>query len=97
MWHASRPARRLFLLLALVSASVLAQAPPTTTVSEVRWSDDGWGSENNRNLVGRFTNEAFTVPRLAQVQDSYLRQYDGSTPPKYSRYTAALHVDYPLS
>jgi len=25
-----------------------------------------------------------------------LRLYDNSSPPKYSRYAAALHVDYPL-
>jgi len=25
-----------------------------------------------------------------------LRSYDGSGPPKYSRYSTALHVDYPL-
>jgi hypothetical protein len=64
--------------------------------AEVRWSDAGWGPGNNRNLVGRFTTQTFTVPRLSEVQDCYLQQYDNSVPPKYSRYTAALHVDYPL-
>jgi hypothetical protein len=63
---------------------------------EVRWSDSGWGVGNDRNLVGRFTTQAFTIPRLSRVQNCYLRQYDASVPPKYSRYTAALHVDYPL-
>jgi hypothetical protein len=63
---------------------------------EVRWSDAGWGPGNDRNLVGRFTTQAFTIPRLSEVQDCYLQQYDNSVPPKYSRYTAALHVDYPL-
>lgn len=63
---------------------------------EVRWSDAGWGPGNDRNLVGRFATQAFTIPRLSRVQDCYLQQYDASVPPKYSRYTAALHVDYPL-
>jgi hypothetical protein len=63
---------------------------------EVRWSDSGWGPGNDRNLVGRFTSETFTVPRLSRVQNCYLRQYDASVPPKYSRFTAALHLDYPL-
>jgi hypothetical protein len=63
---------------------------------EVRWSDDGWGPDNTRNLVGRFANETFTLPRLSQVQDYYLQQFDASSPPRYSRCTTALHVDYPL-
>lgn len=63
---------------------------------EVRWSDAGWGPGNDRNLVGRFTTQAFTIPRLSRVQDCYLQQYDNSVPPKYSRNSAALHLDYPL-
>jgi len=62
---------------------------------EVRWSDFGWGPFNDQNLAGRFTTQTFTLPRLAKVQDYYLRQFDGSTPPRYSRFSAALHVDYP--
>lgn len=62
---------------------------------EVRWSDAGWGPNNDQNLAGRFTSQTLTLPRLGKTQDYYLRQFDGSTPPKYSRYSAALHVDYP--
>ena len=71
-------------------------APPSGGGIEVRWSDSGWGPYNDRNLVGRFTTQTFTIPRLSQVQDCYLQQYDASTPPKYSRYSTALHIDYPL-
>ena len=71
-------------------------APVSGGGIEVRWSDAGWGPGNDRNLVGRFTTQAFTIPRLSEVQDCYLQQYDNSVPPKYSRYSAALHVDYPL-
>ncbi|HSS95615.1 MAG TPA: hypothetical protein VLK33_01220, partial [Terriglobales bacterium] len=63
---------------------------------EIRRSDTGWGPYNDRNLVGRFSTQTTTLPRLSRVQDYYLRQYDASTPPRYSRYTAALHLDYPL-
>jgi hypothetical protein len=63
---------------------------------EVRRTDSGWSLENDRNLVGRFNTRTFTATRLSRVQDYFLRQYDGSNPPKYSRYSAALHVDYPL-
>jgi hypothetical protein len=63
---------------------------------EVRYSDAGWGAGSDRNLVGRFASETFTLPRLTRVQTYYLRQYDSAQPPRYSRYSAALHVDWPL-
>jgi hypothetical protein len=72
-------------------------APVSGGGIEVRWSDAGWGAGNDRNLVGRFATQTFTVPRLSRVQTCYLRQYDASLPPKFSRYTAALHLgNYPL-
>jgi hypothetical protein len=71
--------------------------PPTGGYFEARWSDSNWGPENDRNLAGRFNTQTFTLPRLTRVQDYFLRQFDASTPsPRYSRYTTALHVDYPL-
>jgi hypothetical protein len=71
-------------------------APPAGGGVEVRRSDGGWGPSDSGNLAGRFTTRTFTLPRLSRVQGYYLRQYDGSTPAKYSRYSALLHVDYPL-
>jgi hypothetical protein len=72
-------------------------APPAGGGIEVRRSDGGWGPSGSDNLAGRFTTQAFTLPRLERVQNYYLRQYDGSTPPRYSRYSMLLHVDYPLT
>jgi hypothetical protein len=63
---------------------------------EVRGNDYGWGQANDRNLLGRFTTQTFSLPRLARTQNYFLRLYDGSSPPRYSRYSAALHIDYPL-
>jgi hypothetical protein len=63
---------------------------------EVRRTDAGWGAENDRNLVGRFTARSFTLSRYGWVQDFFLRRFDAGTPAKYSRYSAAIHVDYPL-
>ncbi len=63
---------------------------------EARRSDGGWGPSGSGNLAGRFTTQTFTLPRLERVQNYYLRQYDGSSPAKYSRYSILLHVDYPL-
>jgi len=31
-----------------------------------------------------------------EVQNYFLRLYDSSSPARYSRYSAALHLDYPL-
>ncbi len=63
---------------------------------EVRLHDFGWGAENDRNLLGRFSTQTFSLARLSGTQNYFLRLYDSSSPPKYSRYAAALHVDYPL-
>jgi hypothetical protein len=63
---------------------------------EVRRSDFGWGPDNDRNLIGRFSTQSFLVPRVARIQDCYLRQYDASSTRKYARYSAAIHLDYPL-
>ena len=71
--------------------------PPAGWGIEVRRSDLGWNPGNDRNLVGRFSARSFTVPRLSRVQDYFLRQYDASSPARYSRYSAALHLDRPLS
>ncbi|HKN22949.1 MAG TPA: hypothetical protein VJX73_16105 [Terracidiphilus sp.] len=71
-------------------------APPSGGGIEVRRSDAGWGPGADGNLAGRFTTQTFTLPRLSLVQTYYLRQYDASSPAKYSRDSALLHVDYPL-
>jgi hypothetical protein len=70
--------------------------PPSGGGIEVRRSDAAWGPDNDRNLVGRFTSPVLFLARLSRVQDFYLRQYDASAPPRYSRYSTLLHVDYPL-
>jgi hypothetical protein len=82
------------------SATVSVDAgmtPPAGWGIEVRVHDYGWGVANDRNLLGRFSTETFSLPRWARTQNYFLRLYDTSSPPKYSRYAAALHVDYPLS
>jgi hypothetical protein len=63
---------------------------------EVRTHDYGWGPSNDRNLLGHFSGRVFSLPRLGRTQTYFLRLYDTASPPRYSRYAAALHVDYPL-
>ena len=107
MRDAGRLMRRLFywavvmmeavgLGLPALGAPVPQTGPATTTVTEVRAHDYGFGVANDRNLWGRFTTETFSLPRLARTQNYFLRLYDNSSPPRYSRYSAALHVDYPV-
>ena len=69
-------------------------APGSGHGVEVRTHDFGWGPGNDRNLLGRFGTQTFTLPRLARTQTYFMRLYDSSA--RYSRYAAVLHVDYPL-
>ena len=82
---------------AVTSTSVTIDAgtnPPLGGGFEIRRSDSGWGPECDRNLIARVTSRTFTLTRITRVVDFYLRQYDASS--RYSRYSTALHVDYPL-
>ncbi len=91
----------------LVAAEITQVSSTTTTIDagqgvpagygvEVRRTDSGWGPDNDRNLVGRFATQGFVVPRLAKRQDYFLRLFDASVPPLYSRHSALLHIDYPF-
>jgi hypothetical protein len=73
-----------------------AAPPPAGGGFEVRLSDSGWSQTEDRNLVGRFTTQTFTLTRFTRLITYYVKQYDNSSPPKYSRNATALHVDYPL-
>src|ERR1019366_8499411 len=70
-------------------------APPTGGGIEVRRTDGGGGATSDGNLVGRYTSRSIELPRLSRIQEYLLRQYDGSSPTKYSRQSALVHVDYP--
>ncbi|HEV2323139.1 MAG TPA: hypothetical protein VGS10_04210 [Terracidiphilus sp.] len=74
----------------------VGMALPSGCGVEVRMHDFGWSVSNDRNLLGRFSLPTFTLPRLARTQNYFLRLYDTSSPPRYSRYAAALHINYPL-
>jgi len=45
---------------------------PTINAIEVRRTNNGWGT-NNRDLIGRFTTQNFTLPRLTFEQSWYMR------------------------
>ena len=85
-------------ITAVTSTTVTIDAgvdPPAGGGIEVRRSDYGWGPGGDRYLVGRFSTRTVTVPRLSRSQSYYLRQYDAAAPPRYSRYSTLLYLDYP--
>lgn len=75
----------------------IGMAVPSGCGIEVRTHDFDWGPGNDRSLLGRFGGRTLTLPRLGRIQTYFLRLYDSSSPPHYSRYAAALHVDYPYA
>ena len=64
---------------------------------EVRRRDGDFGPGVDQDLVLRSPVRSFSIPRAAQVEHSYVRMYDGSTPPLYSRFSSAVFTDLPVT
>lgn len=71
--------------------------PPAGGGFEVRRSDWGFGPGIDQDLVLRSPVRSFSIPREAQVERYYVRMYDGSTPPLYSRFSSAVFTNLPVS
>jgi hypothetical protein len=88
--------------LAVVTASGTALQldagtdPPTSGGFEVRLRDWDFGPGVDQNLVLRSPVRSFSIPRSAQVERYYVRMYDASTPPLYSRLSSAVFTDLPV-
>jgi hypothetical protein len=63
---------------------------------EVRRRDWGFGPNVAQDLVLRSPVRNFSIPREAQVERYYVRMYDGSTPPVYSRFSSAVFTNLPV-
>jgi hypothetical protein len=72
-------------------------APPIGGGFEVRLRDFAFGPSGGDDLVLRSAVRSFSIPRTAQVERYYIRMYDGSTPPLYSRHSSAIFTNLPLS
>ncbi|MFT4114390.1 hypothetical protein [Silvibacterium sp.] len=70
--------------------------PPSGGGFEVRRRDWSFGPVTNSDLVLRSPVANFTIPREAVMEQYYVRMYDGSTPPNYSRFSSAIFVNVPL-
>ncbi|MGA7522427.1 MAG: hypothetical protein WBW84_08085 [Acidobacteriaceae bacterium] len=77
-----------------ISAGV---TPPTGGGFEVRRQDYAFTPGPGPDLVLRSPVPSFTIPRQAAMERYYIRMYDASTPPNYSRFSSAVFVNLPLS
>jgi hypothetical protein len=71
--------------------------PPAGGGFEVRRADWNFGPGIDQDLVLRSPVRNFSIPREAQVERYYVRMYDGSTPPEYSRFSTAVFTNLPVS
>lgn len=72
-------------------------APPTGGGFEVRRCDNKFTPGAGPDLVLRSPVPNFTIPRVAASERYYIRMYDASTPPNYSRFSSAVFVNLPLT
>ena len=75
----------------------VGMAPPAGGGFEVRRRDGDFGPGVDQDLVLRSPVRSFSIPREGQVERYYVRMYDGSTPPVYSRFSSAVFTDLPVS
>ena len=63
---------------------------------EVRRRDWNFAAGAGADLVLRSPVRNFSIPRAAQLERYYVRMYDGSDPPLYSRLSSAFFVNLPV-
>lgn len=94
---ATPPANLNTLTVASVTASAITvdtgATPPTDGGFEVRRRDWDFRPGTDSDLVLRSPVNSFTIPREAVMERYYIRMYDGSTPPNYSRWSSAVFVN----
>jgi hypothetical protein len=71
--------------------------PPAGGGFEVRRRDGDFGPGVDQDLVLRSPVRSFSIPREGQVERYYIRMFDGSIPPLYSRFSSAVFTDLPVS
>jgi hypothetical protein len=72
-------------------------APPAGGGFEVRRRDGDFGPGVDQDLVLRSPVRGFSIPREGQIEHYYVRMYDASTPPLYSRFSSGVFTDLPVS
>jgi hypothetical protein len=72
-------------------------APPAGGGFEVRRRDGDFGPGVDQDLVLRSPVRSFSIPREGQIEHYYVRMYDASSPPLYSRFSSGVFTDLPVS
>jgi hypothetical protein len=72
-------------------------APPIGGGFEVRLRNWDFGPGVDQNLVLRTPVRSFSIPRSAQVERYYIRMFDASNPPLYSRLSSAVFTNLPVA
>jgi hypothetical protein len=70
--------------------------PPVDGGFEVRRRDFAFKPGEDAGLVMRSATSTISFTRVAASDRFYIRMYDGSTPPNYSEFSAALFFNLPL-
>ena len=70
--------------------------PPTGGGFEIRRRDFAFIPGEDPDLVTRATVSTITFARESTADRFYVRMYDGSTPPNYSEFSAAIFINLPL-
>jgi hypothetical protein len=89
--------------LTVISATITALQidagtdAPTGGGFEVRLRDWDFGPTVDQDLVLRSPVRSFSIPRSAQQERYYIRMYDNSNPPLYSRLSSAVFTNLPVS
>ncbi len=71
-------------------------APPVGGGFEVRRRDWHFAPGNDADLVLRSPVSNFIIPRESPIEQYFIRQYDASTPPNYSRFSSVVFINVPL-
>jgi hypothetical protein len=71
--------------------------PPAAGGFEVRLRDGAFGAGVDQDLVLRSPVRSFSIPRSAQLERYFIRMYDGSNPPLYSRLSSAVFTNLPVA
>ena len=71
-------------------------APPAGGGFEIRRRDFGFMAGEDPDLVMRGSQQSMTFSRESANDRFYIRMFDGSTPPNYSEFSAALFINLPL-
>lgn len=86
-------------VLAITTSALQVDAgvtPPTNGGFEVRRRDWDFGTGVDQDLVLRSPVRSFSIPRAAQQEQYFIRMYDGSNPPVYSRFSSVVFTNVPV-